>query len=141
MKLEVQRARKRKITRENRAELRRELNPASQSQPQERSLRYENVRSARAEQGVLRLLLLDEGLFPAGPSLVSCLLDIPFFSLFVFMFFCRRQQGVRRSTGGRPPRCLLAHQQRKAPGAAGQEQEKGQAGVRRAHGGRGRPEP
>ena len=69
MKLEVQRARKRKIARENRAELRKELNPASQSQPRERSLRYENVRSARAEEGILRLLLLDDSLFPAEPPL------------------------------------------------------------------------
>ena len=69
MKLEVQRAWKRKAARENRAELRKELNPAVQSQPQERALRYENVRSARAEEGVLRLLLLDDSLFPAQPPL------------------------------------------------------------------------
>nr|WP_325212737.1 DNA primase [uncultured Oscillibacter sp.] len=69
MKLEVQRARKRKIARETKAELRKELNPAAQSQPRERSLRYENVRSARAEEGVLRLLLLDDGLFPAEAPL------------------------------------------------------------------------
>ena len=69
MKLEVQRAWKRKTARENRAELRRELNPAVQSQPRERSLRYENVRSAKAEEGVLRLLLLDDSLFPAEPPL------------------------------------------------------------------------
>lgn len=69
MKLEVRRARKRKADRENRAELRKELNPAAQSQPRERSLRYENLRSARAEEGVLRLLLLDDGLFPAEPPL------------------------------------------------------------------------
>ncbi len=69
MKLEVQRAWKRKASRENRAELRKELNPAVQSQPRERALRYENVRSARAEEGVLRLLLLDDSLFPAQPPL------------------------------------------------------------------------
>ena len=71
MKLEVQRAWKRKTARENRAELRKDLNPAAQSQPQERSLRYENVRSARAEEGVLRLLLLDDSLFPAAPPLTE----------------------------------------------------------------------
>ncbi len=69
MKLEVQRARKQKLAKENRTALRKELNPAAQSQPQERSLRYDNLRSARAEEGVLRLLLLDDGLFPAGPPL------------------------------------------------------------------------
>ena len=69
MKLEVQRAWKRKTAKEKRAELRKELNPAAQSQPRERALRYENVRSARAEEGVLRLLLLDDGLFPPQPPL------------------------------------------------------------------------
>ncbi|MDD5932368.1 MAG: DNA primase [Oscillospiraceae bacterium] len=64
MKLEVQRSLKRRSARERRAELRRDLNPAASLQPKERALRYENLRSARAEEGVLRLLLLDEGLFP-----------------------------------------------------------------------------
>ena len=64
MKLEVRRAAKRKASKERRAELRRDLNPAASLQPRERTLRYENIRSARAEEGLLRLLLLDEGLFP-----------------------------------------------------------------------------
>lgn len=69
MKLEVQRAFKRQRAREKRAELRKDLNPAASLQPKERTLRYENMRSARAEEGVLRLLLLDESLFPAAPPL------------------------------------------------------------------------
>ncbi len=64
MKLDVQRARKRRVRKEDRAEVRKSLAPAVQLQPKERSLRYDNIRSARAEQGVLRLLLLDETLFP-----------------------------------------------------------------------------
>ena len=36
-----------------------ELTPAIQLQPRERELRYTNLRSARAEEGVLRLLLLE----------------------------------------------------------------------------------
>ena len=47
MKLEVQRSFKRRIARENRSELRKNLNPAVALQPKERSLRYENMRSAR----------------------------------------------------------------------------------------------
>lgn len=64
MKLEVQRAFKRRVAREKKAELRKDLNPAAQLQPKERSLRYDNIRSARAEEGILRLLLMDESLFP-----------------------------------------------------------------------------
>lgn len=62
MRLEVQRAFKRRLSREKRQELRRDLNPAVQLQPKERELRYDNIRSARAEEGVLRLLLLDPSL-------------------------------------------------------------------------------
>ena len=69
MKLEVQRAFKRRLAREKKAELRRELNPAAQLQPKDRSLRYENVRSARAEEGILRILLMDDSLFPSDPPL------------------------------------------------------------------------
>jgi len=69
MKLEVQRAYKRRAAREKRAELRKDLNPAAQLQPKERSMRYENMRSARAEEGILRLLLLDATLFPGEPPL------------------------------------------------------------------------
>ena len=69
MKLEVQRAMKRKAAKDRKAELRRDLNPSSSLQPKERTLRYENIRSARAEEGLLRLLLLDEGLFGAETPL------------------------------------------------------------------------
>ena len=71
MKLEVQRALKRRVAREKKAELRKDLNPAMRLQPQERSLRYENVRSARAEEGLLRLLVMDESLFPPQPPLAA----------------------------------------------------------------------
>ena len=69
MALEVRQAFKRRAARERRAELRRDLNPAAQLQPKERSLRYENLRSARAEEGILRLLIRDESLFPEEPPL------------------------------------------------------------------------
>lgn len=69
MRLEVQRAFKRRLSQEKRTELRRDLNPAAQLQPKERTLRYDNIRSARAEEGLLRLLILDESLFPAQPPL------------------------------------------------------------------------
>ena len=75
MKLEVQRAFKRRVAREKRAELRKDLNPVASLQPRERTLRYENLRSARAEEGVIRLLLSDDSLFsdamPISPARFS----------------------------------------------------------------------
>ncbi len=38
--------------------------PARNAQPQEKKLRYDNIRSARAEEGIIRLLLLDPSLIP-----------------------------------------------------------------------------
>lgn len=69
MKLEVQRAFKRRMGKEKRARERRDLNPAAELQPKERAMHYTNVRSAMAEEGILRLLLLDDSLFPAEPPL------------------------------------------------------------------------
>ena len=63
MRLEVQRAFKRRVARQKKAAERRELNPAVSAQPAERSIRYENLRSAMAEEGVLRLLMRDDSLF------------------------------------------------------------------------------
>ncbi len=63
MKLEVEGLRGRLGRQERKKEERRDLTPARQLQPKERSLRYENVRSARAEEGVLRIVLMDGEFF------------------------------------------------------------------------------
>ena len=56
-------SRKGRDRQERRKEVRRELTPTTALQPQERALRYENLRSARAEEGVIRLVLMDPVLF------------------------------------------------------------------------------
>lgn len=61
MKLEVDRALKGRLRKAKKQQERRDLAPASQLQPKSKSLRYENIRSARAEEGLLRLLMLDPG--------------------------------------------------------------------------------
>ena len=59
---EVKKAFQRRLRKEKKHQERRDLTPAIQLQPKSRGLRYENIRSARAEEGVLRLLLLDPSL-------------------------------------------------------------------------------
>ena len=59
MKLEVERALKARLRKAKKQQERRDLTPASQLQPKARGLRYDNIRSARAEEGLLRLLMLD----------------------------------------------------------------------------------
>ncbi len=93
MKLDVERARKRKAAKENRAELRKDLNPAAQSQPKERSLRYGNLRSAMAEEGLLRLLLLDGSLFPDEPPLREADFSSPLLGRVFALLWRAREEG------------------------------------------------
>ena len=60
---EVERLRQRRFRAERKQEERRNLVPTQKLQPRERTLRYTNVRSARAEEGVLRIVLLDSQFF------------------------------------------------------------------------------
>ena len=62
--MEVQRAWKRLQAKAKKIQERQELNPSSTLQPADRSIRYQNLRSAMAEEGVIRLLLQDDSLFP-----------------------------------------------------------------------------
>lgn len=63
MAQEVERLRKKRSWEARKKQEREHLAPTRQLQPKERSLRYTNVRSARAEEGVLRIVLLDSDLF------------------------------------------------------------------------------
>ena len=69
MKLEVQRAFKRRAARDRKARERQELNLARSLQPADRAIRYDDLRSAMAEEGVIRLLMQDDSLFPDQPPL------------------------------------------------------------------------
>ena len=69
MNQEVARTRRGWARREKKREERRNLTPRQQLQPKERNLRYENLRSSRAEEGVLRLMLLEPSLFHRAGAL------------------------------------------------------------------------
>ena len=59
---EVERRRKRLVTKAAREEERQQERPERQAQPSEKELRYEDPVSARAEEGLIRLLSLDPAL-------------------------------------------------------------------------------
>ena len=63
MAQEVERLRGRRRREARKKEEREDLIPTRKLQPRERSLRYANVRSARAEEGVLRIVLMDGDYF------------------------------------------------------------------------------
>lgn len=59
---EIQRVMAIRLRTAKKKQARREMIPVNQIQPKNRQLRYENPRSARAEEGILRLLMLDGSL-------------------------------------------------------------------------------
>ena len=71
MMLEVQRCRRQERKKEWAAQQRTSLNPISQLQPKSAANRYTDIRSAMAEEGVLRLLTRDDSLFDACSQLRS----------------------------------------------------------------------
>ncbi len=93
MRLEVQRAFKRRLSKEKRARERRELNPTVELQPKVRAMHYTNVRSAMAEEGVLRLLLLDDSLFPAEPPLREDEFSSPLLGKVFSLLWQQKEQG------------------------------------------------
>ncbi|MBP1737482.1 MAG: primase [Oscillospiraceae bacterium] len=68
---EVERQRKTQFRRDRRQEERKYLAPTVNLQPKQRELRYNNIRSAMAEEGILRLMLLDPTLFRGIPDLTG----------------------------------------------------------------------
>ena len=56
---EVERRRKRLVSRAGKAEAKEQSRPEKQSQPNEKEFRYENPSSATAEEGIIRLLYLE----------------------------------------------------------------------------------
>ncbi|MBE6919028.1 MAG: DNA primase [Ruminococcaceae bacterium] len=97
MRLEVQRAFKRRVAKERKARERRELNPAVTAQPSSRAIRYDNLRSAMAEEGVLRLLLRDESVFPSLSPLQESDFSSPLLGKIYTQLWQRRQNGVSGS--------------------------------------------
>ena len=63
MKLEAQKAYKRRVDREKRKQEKIDLTPAQNLQPKTRQFRYDNMKSAMAEEAVLAMVLKDPGMF------------------------------------------------------------------------------
>ena len=68
MQVETEKARRQQAAREWKRREQRDLAPAYSAQPKERSLRYDNVRSAMAEEGVLRQVLREPAMLERCPA-------------------------------------------------------------------------
>lgn len=96
MAQEVKRELARRMKQAKKKQERRDLTPAVQLQPKERELRYANLRSARAEEGVLRLLLLEGALFQETAGLKPEQFSAPALAKIYGLLLRRHREG--RST-------------------------------------------
>lgn len=69
MKLEIEKAVKRRVAIERKQQQRQSLQPAASQQPKIKGIYYENLRSAMAEEGLLRLILKEPQLLAACDAL------------------------------------------------------------------------
>lgn len=67
LRLEVERQRKKQAFTKRRQREKQEMNVSAVLQPKERGIRYTDLRSAMAEEGVIRLLMQDDSLFRPAP--------------------------------------------------------------------------
>ena len=95
MELEVKRARQRLAGKERAIERRESLNPKAQLQPKDRAMRYTDVRSAMAEEGVLRLLMRDDALFDHLDALSPEEFSSPLLGKIFFLLLQLHQQGLQ----------------------------------------------
>jgi DNA primase len=101
VKNEIKKAFKRRLAAEKKKKDRKELNVASNFQPDDRTIRYENVYSAAAEEGVIRLLILDNEMFKIADELGFGEEDFtsPFLSKLYGLIRQRRNAGLEISPG------------------------------------------
>ena len=94
---EVKRFSSRKERKARREQEKRDLRPVMAAQPKERSMRYDNMRSALAEEGMLRLLVLDDTLFGAEPPLAESDFSSPLLGRLFAALWQQRQNpaGIR----------------------------------------------
>ena len=77
MKLEVNRAFKRRMAQERKKQERKAMQPAMELQPKTRGIRYDNIRSAMAEEKLLALLLTEPALFEKVSGLTGGMFSSP----------------------------------------------------------------
>ena len=77
MKLEISKAYKRRIQREKKAQEKIDLAPVQNLQPKIRTVRYDNMKSAMAEEGAISLALLDPSLMDKEKALNGSHFSVP----------------------------------------------------------------
>ena len=77
MKLEIGKAYKRRLQQEKKAQEKIDLTPAKNLQPKVRTIRYDNMKSAMAEEGAIAMVLQDPALMDKAKNLTGGQFSVP----------------------------------------------------------------
>ncbi len=100
MKLEVNRAFKRRIAREKKAQEKIDLAPARNLQPKSRAIRYDNMKSAMAEEMLLALCLQEPALLDQTEGLKKEMFSSELLGRVFAQFSSRHREGLEVNIGG-----------------------------------------
>lgn len=100
MRLEVNRALERRTYQEKKKQEKIDLSPARNLQPKEKSIRYSNLRSARAEEMIIAQVLREPALFAQIPDLQPEIFSSEFLGRAFRQLRERYHQGLDVSLGG-----------------------------------------
>ena len=103
MKLEVNKAFKRRMAIQKKKKEREDLAPAKALQPKERSIRYENMKSAMAEEGILAQICREPALLEECKELKGGDFSVPLLEAEGLISGTESQYGLFVATTTRPP--------------------------------------
>ncbi len=99
MKLEIGKAFKRRVAREKKQQEKIDLAPAQALQPKLRSVRYQNMKSAMAEEAIIGKALRQPSLFMASPQLSGQDFSVPLLGSVYDQLRARYDRGLEVSLG------------------------------------------
>ena len=99
MKLEIGKAYKRRIQREKKQQEKIDLAPVQALQPKSRSIRYDNMKSAMAEEGILAMAFQDISLLDQSGGLTGEDFSVPLLGKVFDQMRVRYRQGLEVSLG------------------------------------------
>lgn len=99
LKLEVDKAYKRRSNREKKQQEKILLAPAAAQQPRARTIRYDNIRSAMAEEGVVGMCLKEPALLDQAGALAPGQFSSPLLGRVFGQLLQRHRQGLKVSLG------------------------------------------
>ena len=94
MQMEVNKAFKNRMRREKRAQEKIDLSPARNLQPKSRTIRYDDVKSARAEEGLIAMALREPALLDLAGELKPEEFSVPLFANVYTQFQSRHKSGL-----------------------------------------------